>query len=218
MNVYGAGSAPSRRTMMVAGLLAGFMLTAVSVQAQDAPAPAGDAATPADQAAPAQDPAAAQPAPQEDVFKFTTEAAVMSFYVKPDQTSSFENVWGQIRGRLAASDNTQLNSVGSSLKVYRVPEATEQGVIYFVVADPVVPGVSYSPSPFLLFEAGLFTDEEARPLFEQLNNALNGIVPTGVSYAAAPIAPPPPPAAPAEGAPAEGAPAEGTPAPAPQAQ
>jgi hypothetical protein len=205
MNVYGAGSAPSRRTMMVAGLLAGFMLTAVSVQAQDAPAPAGDAA---DQAA--------QPAPQEDVFKFTTDAAVMSFYVKPEQTSSFENVWGQIRGRLAASDNTQLNAVGSSIKVYRVPEATEQGVIYFVVADPVVQGVSYSPSPFLLFEAGLFNDEEARPLFEQLNNSLNGIVPTGVSYAAAPVAPPPAPAAPAEGAPAEGAPAEG--APAPQAQ
>lgn len=208
MKLFGAGSAPSRRTMMVASLLAGFVLTAVSVQAQDAPAPAGDATAPAAQA-PAQGDPAAPAAPQADPFTFTSDAAVMSFYVKPDQTSVFENIWGQIRGRLAASDEANLQAMGASLKVYRVPESTEQGVIYFVVADPVVPNVSYSPSPFLLFEAGLFTDEEARPLFEQLNPALNGIVPTGVDYVAEPIAPPPPPAAPA--APADGAPAEGEP-------
>lgn len=196
MKVWGAGSASSRRTM-VASLLAGFALTAASVQAQDAPAPAAqDATAPAQQGAPADQAAPAQPA-QEDPFRFTTEAAVMSFYVKPDQTSAFENVWGQIRGRLAVSDDPQLKALGSGLKIYRVPESTEQGIIYFVVADPVVQGVSYSPSPFLLFEAGLFEDAEARALFDQISPALNGIVPTGVNNAAEPIAPPPAPAEPA---------------------
>jgi|GEM_PF-6415712 hypothetical protein len=201
MKVFGAGSAWSRRTMM-AGLLAGFAFTAVSVQAQDAPAPA------------AQDQAAEAPAqpPAEDPFKFTTEAAVMSFYVKPDQTSAFENVWGQIRGRLAASDDAALRAHGDSIRVYRLAETTDQGVLYFVIADPVSQNLSYSPSPFLLFEAGLFEDAEARPLYEQLMGSLNGIAPAGAHHAAAPIAPPPAPAAPAAD------PAAGEAAPAPPAQ
>lgn len=211
MTGLGVGSALSRRTM-VAMVFAGLAFTAVSVQAQDAPA------APAQETAPAPQ-AEAPAAPAEDLFKFSSDAALIIWYIKPDQTAAFETVWNAIRAKLAASEKPELRELGDSLKVFKsTGEATPQGVNYFFVADPASKTQSYSPSPFLLFEAGLFTDEEARPLFEQLNNALNGIVPTGVSYAAATIAPPPPPAAPAEGAPAEGAPAEGTPAPAPQAQ
>jgi len=183
MGSLGVGSASSRRTM-VAILFAGFAFTAVSVQAQDAPAPA---------AAPAQEAAA------DDPFKFTTDAALMIFYVKPEQTAAFENVWGSIRGRLAASEKPDLKALGDSLKVYKAPgDPTPQGVTYFFVADPVSKSLTYSPSPFLLFEAGLFEDAEARTLFEQLNGALNGINPLPLNNAAPPIAAPAaPPAAPA---------------------
>ena len=188
MGSLGVGSASSRRTM-VAILLAGFAFTAVSVQAQDAPAPA---------AAPAQDAAAAAAPPADDPFKFTTDAALMIFYVKPEQTTAFENVWGSIRGRLAASEKPDLKALGDSLKIYRAPgDPTPQGFTYFFVADPVSKSLTYSPSPFLLFEAGLFEDAEARTLFDQLNGALNGINPLPLNNAAPPIAAPPP-AAPAE--------------------
>jgi hypothetical protein len=184
MGWLGAGSASSRRTM-VAVLLAGFSFTAVSVQAQDASAPA------------AQAPAAPDP------FKFTTDAAVMSFYVKPDQTAAFEGIWSAIRGGLAASAKPELKALGDGLKVYKAAAPpTENGVVYYVVADPVDKTLSYSPSPFLLFEAGLFDDATARKYFEQLQAALNGIIPAGVNNAAPPVAPPPPAAAPAPAAPA----------------
>jgi hypothetical protein len=170
---------------MVAVLLAGFSFTAVSVQAQDASAPA------------AQAPAAPDP------FKFTTDAAVMSFYVKPDQTAAFEGIWSAIRGGLAASAKPELKALGDGLKVYKAAAPpTENGVVYYVVADPVDKALSYSPSPFLLFEAGLFDDATARKYFEQLQAALNGIIPAGVNNAAPPVAPPPPAAAPAPAAPA----------------
>jgi hypothetical protein len=166
-------SASSRRTI-VAVLFAGLAFTAVRVQAQDAPA-----------AAPAQ-----APAPAADPFKFTTDAALMIFYVKPDQTAAFENVWGSIRGKLAASEKPELKALGDSLKVYRAPgEPTPQGYTYFFVADPASKQLSYSPSPFLLFEAGLFEDAQARALFDQLNGALNGINPLPLNRAAPAIAP-----------------------------
>lgn len=179
MRSLGVRSAASRRTI-VAVLFAGSLFAAVSVQAQDAPAAA---------AAPA-------PAPP-DPFKFTTDAAVMIYSVKADQTTPFENVWSQIRGRLAASEKPELKALGDSLRVYRVPGTTEQGASYFVIADPASKTLSYSPSPFLLFEAGLFDDAQARTLFEQLNGALNGINPVGVNNAAPPVAPAPAAAAPA---------------------
>jgi len=181
MGWLGTGSAPSRRTM-VAVLLAGFAFTAVSVQAQDAPAPAAPA--------------------QEDHFKFDTDAAVMTFYVKPDQTATFEQIWSWIRGGLAASEKPEHKAIADTLKVYKAAGApTENGVVYFAVIDPVNKAQSYSPSPFLLFEAGIFDDATARKLFADIQAALNAIGPVGVNYTAAPMAPPAPatpdPAAPA---------------------
>jgi hypothetical protein len=189
MRSLGVRSASSRRTV-VAMLVAGFACTAVSVQAQDAPAPA---------AAPA-----AQEAAPPDPFKFTTDAAVMTFYVKADQTSTFENIWSLMRGAAVGSTNPAHKAVGDSVKLYRAAgDPTENGVAYFVVADPVDKALSYSPV-FFLFETGAFEDATARKHLADLQAALNGVVPVGVTYAAAPVAPPPlaAPAAPAPAAPA----------------
>jgi hypothetical protein len=169
---------------VVAILVAGFACTAVSVQAQDAPAPA---------AAPAA-PAAQEAAPPPDPFKFTTDAAVMTFYVKAEQTSTFENIWSLMRGAAAASTNPAHKAVGESVKLYRAAgDPTENGVAYFVVADPVDKALSYSPV-FFLFETGAFEDAAARKHLADLQAALNGVVPVGVNRAAAPVAPPPLPA------------------------
>ncbi len=175
MGWLGVLSASSRRTM-VAVLFAGVAFAAVNVQAQDAPAPA-----------------------QEDSFLFSTsDAAVMAYYVKPEQASVFETLWSNIRGGLAASEKPELKAIGSALKVYKAAgQPTENGVLYFVIVDPVDKAQSYSPSPFFLFDTGIFDDATARKYFEDLNASLNGILPTGVNYAAPPVTPPPPAAAPA---------------------
>src|SRR5690606_1451029 len=101
-----------------------------------------------------------------------------------------EKIWGQIRGGLAASDKPELKAIGDALKVYKAGgEPTENGVPYFVIVDPVNKEQSYSPSPFFLFETGIFDDATARQYLTELQGALNGIVPIGVLYTAAPVAP-----------------------------
>lgn len=208
MTGLGVGSALSRRTM-VAMVFAGLAVTAVSVQAQDAPAapaaPAQEAAQPAQPAAPV-----------EDLFKFSSDAGLIIWYIKPDQTAAFETVWNAIRAKLAASEKPELRELGDSLKVFKSnAEATPQGVNYFFVADPASKTLSYSPSPFLLFEAGMFEDAQARELLAQLQATLNGINPIPLSRIG--ITPlPPEPAAPAAPA-APGAPAAPT-TPAPPGQ
>lgn len=169
-------SASSRRTV-VASVVAAFALnafTAVGVQAQD-PAPAQQQA----------------PAEEQDLFKFTSDAGLIIWYINPDQTAAFEEVWNAIRNKLATTDKPELKALGDSLRVYKsLGEASPQGVNYFFVADPASKDLSYSPSPFLLFTSGLFTeDAEARALFDKLNAALAGINP--IPLARIDVTPPP---------------------------
>jgi hypothetical protein len=199
MTWLGVGSASSRRTTMGI-LVAGLMWTAASVQAQEAPAPAPSQPQPEAQA----------PAPpQDDPFKFKSDAAIIFWSVKPEQTAAFERVWSTIRARLEGAERPDLKALGQSIKIVR-PEGppTPQGVPYFFIIDPVSKTLTYQPSPFLLFQTGLFEDAEARQLYEQLMASVNGINPTPVTPVALPAdaPPPPPPAAPAE-APAPPAPA-----------
>jgi hypothetical protein len=49
------------------------------------------------------------------------------------------------------------------------------------VADPASKTLSYSPSPFLLFQSGVFVDADARRLFDSLNAASNGINPLSLT-------------------------------------
>lgn len=191
MTGLGVGSALSRRTM-VAMVFAGLAFTAVSVQAQDAPP-----AAPAQETAPAPQ-AEAPAAPAEDLFKFSSDAALIIWYIKPDQTAAFETVWNAIRAKLAASEKPELRELGDSLKVFKsTGEATPQGVNYFFVADPASKTQSYSPSPFLLFETGMFEDAEARELLAQLQGTLNGINPLPLDRIDVTPLPPAAPAAPA---------------------
>jgi hypothetical protein len=155
MTVFGSRSASSRRTI-VAGLLAAALVAGVNLHAQQAaPAPA-----------------------QEDPFKFSTGSGAFLWFVKADKTADFEAAWKEIRSKLSASDKADVKELGDSLKMYKIDAPpSAQGVSYLFVADPASKTLSYSPSPFILFQSGLFADADARKLFDTLNGASSGINP-----------------------------------------
>lgn len=153
MRFFGSGSTLGRRVVLSLGLAA-VLGTALVV---------------------AQTPPAQTPPPAADPFKFSSEAAVVLWVVKPDQTQAFEDVWKVIRGRLAATDKPDLKALGESLKVYKMPSQPGQPVQYLFLADPASKTASYAPSPFLLYESGLFTErKESDELFAKLNGTLGG--------------------------------------------
>ena len=111
-----------------------------------------------------------------DPFKFSADAAVMVYTIKPESTADFEAMWATIKTKLAASEKPELKQLGESLRIYKVAAgATADGQTYFFIADPASKTVSYSLSPFLLFTSGLFTREEADALFKKVNAAINGL-------------------------------------------
>jgi hypothetical protein len=126
------------------------------------------------------DTAAAQssagPAAAADPFKFSSDAAMISWNVKADQTDAFESVWGVIRSRLAASSNPALKDLGQHLRVFRVPvPSASKDVVYIFTADPASTTTSYSASPFLLYESGLFERPEAEELFKLLQGSIASV-------------------------------------------
>jgi hypothetical protein len=166
MTVFGFGSAASRRAFVAMGFAA-VLGTAVT-QAQQAPAPA---------AAPAQAPAA--PA---DPFKFTTDAGGFLWQVKPEKAAEFEAAWKEIRSKLIAATQADVKELGMSIRMYKIAgDPGPQGISYLFVADPASKTLSYSPSPFILFESKLFADADARRIFETLQTSSNGINPLSLS-------------------------------------
>lgn len=166
MAVFGFGSAASRRAMVAMGFAA--VLGTAVMQAQQAPAAP---------AAPAPAPAAA-PAPPEDVFKFKTDAGGFLWQVKPEKAADFEAAWKEIRSKLATSDRADIKELASGLRMYKIAgDPSPQGISYLFVADPASKTLSYSPSPFILFESKLFVDADARRIFDALQASSNGISP-----------------------------------------
>lgn len=111
---------------------------------------------------------------QQDPFKFSSDAAVMLYTIKPEATADFEAMWTSIRAKLAASDKAELKQLGESMRFYK-PAATPDGQIYFIIADPASKTTSYSLSPFLLFTSGLFTREQADEMFKKVSTAIAGL-------------------------------------------
>jgi len=161
MRFFGSGSTLGRRVVFSLGVAAvlGIALSAVT-RAQTPPAGGAPAA-----------------AAQADPFKFTSDAAAIVWTIKADQTQQFEDVWKVIRGRMAASDKPDLKAMGDSLKIYKMPSPAGQPVPYLFVMDPASK-LTYEPSPFLLFNSGLFPEnKEATELFDKLKVTIQGIDP-----------------------------------------
>jgi hypothetical protein len=165
--------------MVVLGLAA--VLAATEVRAQQAPAAPPAPAAPADQApAPAAAPAdQARP----DPLKFTSEAGMIIWAIKPENVADFEKVMGVLMSRLAASDNPDLKALGDSMKSYKPVEQGKPGdpVTIFTRIDPPSKTTTYDPA-FLLFQAKkadgmttLFERAEADELYKLLQAGVVGI-------------------------------------------
>jgi hypothetical protein len=202
MSLVGFGSASSRRTIVILGLAA-FVSAASVAGAQDPPTDGQAPSAPAPAAG-----AGAQQAPApatEDAFKFTTDAAVVIWQIKPEATADFESVWNVIRSRAAsATDSPEAKAIVDSMTLYRhvAPASATGPVAYFFQIDPVVKTATYDPT-FLLFNSGLFERPEADELFNKLSASINppGINPVPlqkmeVTPVAAPMPPMPSPSAP----------------------
>jgi hypothetical protein len=126
-------------------------------------------------AAPPQADAPAAPAAA-DPFKFSSDAAMITWNVKADQTDAFESVWSVIRSRLQASTDPALKDLGQHLRVFRVPiPSSSKDVVYVFLADPASTTTSYSASPFLLYDSGLFERPEAEELFKLLQGSIASV-------------------------------------------
>src|SRR5690348_16954580 len=68
-------------------------------------------------AAPAQAPAA------DDSLKFSTDAAVIIWQVKPGSAADFESAWTTIKTKLSASDKPEWKELGDGLKIFKVSAA-----------------------------------------------------------------------------------------------
>lgn len=117
-----------------------------------------------------------------DPFRFTSDAAVMIWAVKPDQTEAFESVWNVILSRLKTSTKPELKSLGESLTIFKADTPGNPGeATYFLIANPASKTASYELSPFLLFGSGLFERPEADELFKLISGTIIRINPFPVN-------------------------------------
>jgi hypothetical protein len=116
----------------------------------------------------------AQDAAAKDDFKFTADAAVVLWVIAPDGVAPFDSAWTAIRAKLAASEKPEYREVASSLRIFKSTAASAEGQTYFFVIDPTSKTTSYNIT-FLLYEAGLFTREEADSYFTKIQPAIGGL-------------------------------------------
>jgi len=135
--------------------------------------------------------AAAPPAPQEDVFKFSTSTPVMVLIqVHADKSADFESAWASLRAGLAKSDNADVKSFGDSLggifKVDQPPIAAgaAQVVIYVLHIDKPSTTISYNPFKVIYdvlwnkeADKSILKREEADAIYEKLKAAFQSINP-----------------------------------------
>lgn len=108
---------------------------------------------PAGQTAPA---APAQPAAPK--VAFTAPAGLLLVQVKPDQTTTFEELVAKINAALATTAKTELKQQ-ASMKVYKTSEGMGANALYVVVVDPAVANAEYS---FLDLLNSTLTDDQKR--------------------------------------------------------
>jgi hypothetical protein len=148
---------------MVMALLCGA--AGLSAQGQAAP-PAGG-----------QQPASGgQQAAQADALKFTTEAAVVIWQVKPASAADFESSWTAIKTKLSASDKPDLKELGDSVKIFKasVPAAADQPVVYVMEISPASKTLSYDPAR-ILYTPDMWPREEADALFKKIADSIANI-------------------------------------------
>jgi hypothetical protein len=142
----------TRRPFFVMVMMA-LLCGASGMRAQQAPPPA---------AAPA---AAAAP----DQFKFSNDAVLVLFQVKPEAAAEFATTWTAIKAKLQGSDKPDLKELGDSLKIFKVSAETPAGnpIIFVFQLNPPSKTMSYDPGK-ILYESGLWERKDADPLYAKV--------------------------------------------------
>ncbi len=139
------------------GLVVGALSTTVA-QAQQPPAQQPPAQQP-----PAQPAQQAQPAV--NTRTFATDAGMILNFIKPDQTTAFENVMNKLKEALQKSEKPERKEQAKSWKVFKSADPAANGnILYVFIIDPAVKGADYSVANIL---AEAFPPEEVNELYKQ---------------------------------------------------
>jgi hypothetical protein len=92
--------------------------------------------------APAQAPTG-QAEPQQPVFTLTSDAAIITFLIKPDKTADFEMVLGKLNEALLRSDNARRHEQAAGWVVFKASEMAQGNAVYVMRVDPVLKGEEY---------------------------------------------------------------------------
>ena len=79
-------------------------------------------------AAPAAQPPAAQPNP----FVFNSDAAMLTFFIKPDKAADFEKVMAKLHEALANSDKPERKQQAAGWKLYKAADPGPNGTVIYV--------------------------------------------------------------------------------------
>jgi hypothetical protein len=120
---------PGKIRWIAVGVIAVGALVSGPVQAaaQDAAAPAAQAAAP--------------PNP----FMFMSDGSLLINYVKPDKTADFEMVMGKVKEALAKSEKPERKAQAEGWKIFKTDlKGPENAITYFAIVDPVIKGNDYN--------------------------------------------------------------------------
>jgi hypothetical protein len=177
MTGFDCRPARGRRNTLGALLLAAGLVCAVSAQAaaQDPAPPPAQPGQPPAQPAPAPAPgapAAQPPAAQPNPFVFNSDAAMLTFFIKPDKAADFEKVMAKLHEALANSDKPERKQQAAGWKLYKGADPGPNGtVIYVNFLSPALKGGDYTISKIL---AEVFP-QEVQQLFPLYRDAFAGL-------------------------------------------
>jgi hypothetical protein len=173
MTGFDCRPASGRRNTLGALMLAAGLVCAVSshAAAQDPAPPPAQPGQPPAQPAPAA-PAAQPPAAQPNPFVFNSDAAMLTFFIKPDKAADFEKVMAKLHDALANSDKPERKQQAAGWKLYKGAEPGPNGtVIYVNFLSPALKGGDYTISKIL---AEVFP-QEVQQLFPLYRDAFAGL-------------------------------------------
>jgi hypothetical protein len=164
-------SARGRRNTMATTLLAALVCAAAPRVSAQTPPPAQPGQPPAQPASPTA-PAAQPPAAQPNPFTFNSDAAMLTFFIKPDKAADFEKVMAKLHDALANSDKPERKQQAAGWKLYKASEAGPNGtVLYINFLSPALKGSDYTISKIL---AEVFP-QEVQQLFPLYRDAFAGL-------------------------------------------
>lgn len=86
---------------------------------------------------------------QGQTLTFEGDTAVFTVLIRPDKVDQFEQLMRRVHEALAMSDRPERKRQAAGWRVVRVQQSVPDGVAYFHLIHPVVPGADYSVLPIL---------------------------------------------------------------------